>query len=398
VLFANAVSTTSWTLPAHAALFTGLYDISHGVTRDRVRLTKAHVTLAEALRDAGYRTAGFYGGPYLNPVFGLAQGFETYRSCASDLPQAGSSADETDPHPASHADITGPKTVQEVRRWIEAASDVPFFLFVHLWDVHYDYIPPAPYAEIFDPDYRGDLDGAGFDDNPNIHADMPPRDLEHLIALYDGEIRFTDGVLARILELLERKGRLANTLVVMTADHGEEFFEHGDKGHEKTLFEEVVRVPLVFRWPGRIDEGTRVQEQVRLIDVMPTVLSLAGVPLPAEVQGRDLSRALRGEPLPAASALLELHMLGRQLIALRTNEWMILADEERAQLFDLREDPGQKRAHLPSHPKFASALRELREVRARAQAFRSMRSPEERPVTLDPDTRRRLEELGYIDP
>ena len=124
---------------AHAALFTGLYDASHGVVNDRIALAPVHVTLAEALRAAGYQTAGFYGGPYLHPGFGIAQGFETWHDAAPALPEADASGAPVDPHKASHRGATGPATVAAVRRWLTDAGPEPLFLFIHLFDVHYDY-------------------------------------------------------------------------------------------------------------------------------------------------------------------------------------------------------------------------------------------------------------------
>ena len=134
--------------------------------------------------------------------------------------------------------------------------------------------------------------------NAAINAGMPARDLRHLIALYDAEIRFTDDTLGRLLSLLEKRGRLNNTLVVITADHGEEFFEHGGKGHQRTLFDEVV------------------PDQVRLIDVMPTQLAMAGVEHPPQMQGRDLTPLLRGGHLPPVAAMSELLVDGRAMRSL----------------------------------------------------------------------------------
>lgn len=404
VLFRDAVSTSSWTLPAHAALFTGLFDSAHGLLRDEGRLAPAHRTLAELLADAGYRTGGFYGGPYLDPTFGLDQGFEEWVSCMTRLPEA------MEPQEArrearggvdrAHADVTGPRTVQSVRAWLAESDERPFFLFVHLWDVHYDYIPPPGYAERFDPDYRGDLDARRFARNPAIRADMPARDLEHLIALYDGEILFTDEIVGRILAAVAESGRLEDALVVVTADHGDEFFEHGGKGHRRTLFEEVVRIPLVIRLPGREAAGRVVDEPVRLVDVLPTVLAAAGVGAPAHVQGRDLGPLLRGESLAPASSLLELHLARRSLYALRTGGSKLVSfDGRRYALFDLGSD-GRERHPLPADaPGFGPALAELRDRLESSRALaRRLGTAGEKAGRIEGDLRRRLEELGYVDP
>src|SRR5262249_36783795 len=153
------------------------------------RLSPEHVTLAKALRDAGYQTAGFYGGPYLHPTFGLDQGFDHYQSCMTKLPddltgEAARAASRAQSGSAQD-DVTGPRTVDEVTRWAQGLGDRPFFLFVHMWDVHYDYVAPDAYVKAFDPDYRGPIDGRNLMRNTAINASMSERDRRHLIALYD---------------------------------------------------------------------------------------------------------------------------------------------------------------------------------------------------------------------
>ncbi len=400
VRFDSAISTTSWTLPAHAALFTGLYDSSHGLVDDGLRLSDHHVTLAEMLRDAGYRTAGFYGGPYLHPSFGLAQGFEHYESCMSLTPAGGAvhlSGESV--HAASHRDVTGPRTAAAFASWLATADDRPFFIFLHLWDVHYDYTPPKEYIDLFDPDYDGEASAEGFITNKAVHAGMPARDLERIIALYDAEIRFTDDMIARMLQTLDNAGRLEGTLIVITADHGDEFFEHGGKGHRHSLFDEVIRVPLIIHWAGRNDRGLIVPDQVRLIDIMPTILALVGAPAPADIQGRNLGPLLRGESLLAAPALCELLFDKGQARCLRSNGGKLIIDGGARKLafFDLQADPGEV------HP---IGKRDVRTRAATAQLRMEMKGCHEwlrrfghAPVTaidVDRGIRRRLDTLGYL--
>jgi len=408
VRFENAVSTTSWTLPAHAALFTGLFDSAHGLVDNGLELSDRVVTLAEALQGAGYGTAGFYGGPYLHPTFGLDQGFDTYVSCMTTiedtLPQDEVRAIAGGDTNVSHQDVTGPRTLEAVRGLAENLDDRPLFLFVHLWDVHYDYIPPAEMVHLFDPEYTGTLTGRDMMHDPAIHAGMPQADLQHLIALYDGEIRFTDGILGEILEVLAQRGRLDDTVVVITADHGEEFFEHGHKGHQQSLYEEVVRVPLIVRWPGRIDAGRVVEDQVRLIDVMPTLLALAGVPNPSEMQGRDLGPLLRGGTLPPEPALCDLDVAGvRELHAVRTNRskyvsfptphwWQI-----GYQYFDLERDPGERDLLPVWSEGWFESRRTLGRLRDDSRALAERLGETVVPTApLDDEMLDRLRSLGYV--
>ena len=409
VRFHNVVSPTSWTLPAHASLFTGLNSYTHGLVANAFRLGDGVVTLAEVLKSAGYRTAGLYGGPYLHPTYGIAQGFETYVSCmtkiSDDLSGDAVRAEASVAASSAHDDVTGPRTLERVTRWLDTIGDRPFFLFVHLWDPHYDYIPPERCWRIFDPDYSGTLTGEGMMTNKAINAGMSKRDLEHLIALYDGEIRFTDENLSKILAEIARRRPVDSSLVVVTADHGEEFFEHGEKGHQKTLYEEVIRVPLVVRWPGHIDAGRVVQDQVRLIDVMPTVLSLAGVPAPTRIEGRDVSPLLRGKALEAAPALCDLQNRPPQLYAVRTNSHMFIAAQVGHgsqvkfgyQFYDLERDPGERTPLPQGSSGSPEAYGTLNALCRQSGAVRALLGQTVVPhIVTDQKLLQKLKSLGYI--
>jgi len=410
VRFESAVSTSSWTLPAHAALFTGLYDSSHGLFDNGLRLAPEHRTLAEELHSAGYHTAGFFGGPYLHPTFGLGDGFDVYRSCMTTVPGELSEEDLRRESRASegrsHDDITGPRTAEEVERWAsERPADRPYFLFLHLWDVHYDFIPPAPYDRMFDPGYAGTLDGRDFMSRAEVHPGMSPRDLEHLLALYDGEIRFTDEILKRVLDSLRAKGMLENTLVIVTADHGEEFFEHGTKGHQKTLFDEVVKIPLVLHWPGQLGAGRVVTDQVRIVDVMPSVLAAARVRTLPTMAGRDILPLAHGTALDPAPALLELHADKREFRALRTNKLKVIRYGRRP---DGRELPSvgidlaaDKLERQPigegrGNPRVDESLKKLDRALETAQALRTWLGAKATSAEMDPELERKLRETGYL--
>ena len=409
VRFESAVSTSSWTLPAHAALFTGLNDSSHGLFDNGLRLSPNHRTLAEELKAAGYHTAGFYGGPYLHPTFGLGDGFDIYRSCMTTVPDDANEdelrAESRSANGKSHEDVTGPRTLENVKAWTaERPADAPYFLFVHLWDVHYDFIPPAPYDRMFDPEYKGTLDGRDFMGSRDVHRGMARRDLEHLLALYDGEIRFTDEILKQILGALREKGLLENTLVVLTADHGEEFFEHGSKGHQKTLYDEVVKIPLVMHWPGALEAGRTVPDQVRIVDVMPTLLAAAGVRELPTMAGRDLLPLARGKSLAPAPALLELHADKRDFRALRTRELKVIrygrapdGKELPNVAHDLVRDPKER---MPiqegTNSAHDEAFARLDRTLESAEALRTYLGAKATAAELDPELERKLRETGYL--
>jgi arylsulfatase A-like enzyme len=305
----DALSSTSWTLPAHATLFTGAPELVHGLEQDGQRLPDSLPTLAERLRDAGYRTAGVYSGPYLDPRFGLGRGFERYRAgygpelaaATRDAAEAlervhalGDSTPREESYPvlernaeielalqaASQGDSSS-RAVTELVLAELAATDGdarPFFLFAHYFDPHYDYVPPPPFDRALDPGYAGTVDGRDFAARIAAPA-ASPADLAHLRALHAGELAWTDSEIGRVLEELERRELAANTLVVVVSDHGDEFLEHGGFGHRRTLHEEVVRVPLILRWPRALPAGEVQSGPSSLAGVAPTILALvAGEP------------------------------------------------------------------------------------------------------------------------
>ncbi|MHC4263304.1 MAG: sulfatase, partial [Planctomycetota bacterium] len=270
-VFEEVASTTSWTLPSHLALLSGQPNEVHGVRDLPDRLGRRGPTLlAEHFMDDGWRTFGVWSGPNLHPWFGFDRGFEAYVDCSSTAvadPEAlfgeGGLRDPLiEMHEDSHRGVTGERCVEAFEeQFARIGDDERFFAFVHLWDVHYDYEPPAAY-DLYFPNpasYDGPFDGrdcASYGKRFVIGSEpYTQRDVERLVSLYDAEIRYTDHNIGRILGMLEEAGRLEDTLVVFTSDHGEEFFDHGGFGHKHTLYEEVLRVPLIMRLDGVIEPG-----------------------------------------------------------------------------------------------------------------------------------------------
>lgn len=423
VLFETHISSTSWTLPAHAAMFTGLADSVHGCMDTDKRLADELVTVAEVFRDAGYATAGFYSGPYLHPAFGLGQGFDHYEDCTSygqmtrDQPVAEWDRDLAVMH-KSHEDITSPLVHTAVKRWLDAHGGEPFFMFVHLWDPHFDFIPPAPYDTLFDPEYSGTIDGRNFFFNRAVHKDMPQRDLEHILALYDGEIAWTDLHVGKILDDLAAAGLLDNTVVAFTSDHGTEFFEHGLKGHRQTLFDESIHVPLILRYPAKLPAGLRVPQQTRLIDLAPTLLELAELSFEQDVMGRSLlpliSAAQEAEDPAQEPGHTEVG-LSRPAISelfwrtptrefamrsLRTTRYKYIDDQARLLTFyvELVTDPGEQvflwelasGVGAELHARYQQAVHYLDEWRSAVAAGPGR-------ATLTNEQLKRLGAFGYVD-
>ncbi|MEP0846719.1 MAG: sulfatase-like hydrolase/transferase [Phycisphaerae bacterium] len=341
----------------------------------------------------------------MHPAFGLGQGFDHYENCTSyrevlDAEPASAWAMNPSVMKRSHADVTNPTVFAAFARWLSEHHERRFFLFVHLWDCHFDFIPPEPYRSRFDPDYRGNITGEHFFFDARINAALPRRDIQHLEALYDGEIAWTDAHVDKMLQALSGSGLHENTIVALTSDHGTEFFEHGRKAHRHTLYDELIHVPLVNRFPGRLPAGVRVKSLSRAIDIGPTLLQLAGLPRQDCGVGRSLVPIIEGtEGEPGRVAVSELFSVGRRLRALRTADWkwLLNLNRNRVRYFDLRVDPGELNPlsgdRTPLGQTVASivpaVLKELEATRAR---FEATAVDSEIPA----DVRRQLESLGYV--
>ncbi len=405
VLFENHISSSSWTLPAHASLFTSVADSVHGCLESTgTALSPAFTTLAERFARAGYETAGFYAGPYLHEVFGLGQGFETYRFCVQDADAF--SAEEVqswglDPvaQKRSHQGVTNPGVYRAGRDWMEAHKERPFFVFLHFWDVHYDFTPPPPWDTRFNPGYRGPVDGRDFVFDPSIAPGMPAADLQQLLALYDGEIGWTDTFVGLLRQDLETWGLSDDTIIVVTSDHGTEFFEHGGKGHRSTLYDELIRIPLVIWYPERL-AARRVSAQTRSIDVGPTLLELTGLPAPKRVMGHSLMSLASGGALDFDNAAIsELYSVGLRLRSVRALESKFLVDEndpEPFRWYDLQLDRAEVRPIRDLNAELGGRAQE-RYLRAKADLDQAveMRAGTAIDTLLTPEIEQGLRKFGY---
>jgi arylsulfatase A-like enzyme len=404
VRFEHAYSTTSWTLPSHTSMLTGLYTDAHGVDSSKRKLKDSAVTLAEVLKQRGYLTGAIVCAPLLNRSFGLWQGFDSYDTKL--VPKHG--------RPAHRARL-GPDVNERALEWLDRQPNKPFFLFLHYWDVHFDYDPPKKYVELFDPDYQGKIDGRNIYYRNDIVPGMNPRDLQHLIALYDGEIRFEDDILTTLFDGLAERGLLNNTMVWITADHGEEFLEHGGRAHTCTVHEELIRVPLLAQVPWFTPAQKIVPDVVSLVDLFPTFLELLGVPRPPDLklQGVSLAPAMqRGERL--ADRLIMAETVPGRFPTDRKKKfrWAAVIDSKRMKLHqlhvrrdDLRDllynlvtDPGELR-DLAAEEEEAEAVARLRglygEAKDQNTALRKELSLDAM-QKLDKQTEETLKGLGYV--
>ncbi len=383
--FINAYSTTSWTLPSFLSILTSLYQSSHGVISSEYKLAPSHITLAEILRNEGYVTAGFISGTYLKRTFGFDQGFDKYEEAVTSAQLI-----------KTYDDITSPKITSLVDSWIRSNRKRTFFVFAHYWDPHFDYIPPAPFDTIFDPDYEGNIDGRNFLSSPKVNANMDPQDLNHIISLYDGELRWTDLHLGHLFDSLRHLGILDKTIIVIVGDHGEEFFEHGGKGHRNTLYNEVIHVPIILRLP-KTPAPQVLKAPVSTVDIVPTLLDLLGIKPPGKFDGRSLvplmkqpSMEMANQPDRAIYA-----ELSDFLSCLIKGRWKIIYDSKANswELYDIVNDFNETTNLAEAMPDTLSVLKTslLKWLKSQEQLH-----PQRSRARYNPETRRQLKALGYV--
>lgn len=373
VRFDRAFTAAPSTLPSHASLFTGLLPFQHRASRSAgLPLPDDAVTLAEVLRDHGYDTAAFVDGGQMDPVWGVGQGFEVYSSVPRRRLR---------------------RTVDNGIRWIDSRrrSGRSFLLLLHSYEVHHPYTPPARFIRTLGSDYQGPLPW-------RIHVGLlrqvnkgnfllDRRDLQHVVSLYDAEIRSLDEALGRLIDYLRRTGQYDDTLLILVSDHGEEFGEHGQVGwHAHTLYNELLRVALVLKLPASSYAGSVVGDTVSLLDVYPTVLEVLGLPAARQPDGGTLLDALRGGRPPWTTAVSE-QEYGIAGVAIQSRRWKFLD----SRLYDLVADPGETTDVARRYPGMRAILEaKLREYLARpALAFAE-------PVEPAPETIEQLRALGYI--
>lgn len=388
--FDLAYAHTATTGPSHATMFTSRYPLSHGVDRNGIRLQKDIPVLSQVFRHEGYQTAGFVSAMVLARRYGFARGFETWDN-KTNLPVG-------DREPNECATVKGERcadqTLDLVLSWLEDERDPdrPFFLFVHLFDVHNPYDPPKEYMERYIP-------------NP------PKSGLGRIAALpkmYDAEVAYTDDQLMRLIDSLEQNGLADNSLVVVTSDHGEGFGDHGVFAHGIALYEELLRVPLILRFPGRVPEGLVVEEPVGLVDLMPTILDLVDVEVPFPVQGQSLAPALTEDAAldPERPIFLQRRhydtpvILGRKVkgaaFGLREGRWKYTETEATGsrELFDLEADPREQTNLVESEPERAAAMAEAL-GRWKESAAKGRVAP--RVQQIPEADKAKLRALGYVE-
>lgn len=383
--FAHAHSQENWTKPSVATLLSGLMPWEHTATGQSSVVPRSVELLPEVLDERGFATASFISNGYVSDRFGFRQGWDTYRNYLREGRR-------------NRAE----NVAADVLAWLDgraAEGDTPFFAYVHTIDPHVPYRPPNRYLGLYgDTDYRGPVnfraDSTLLENVKLGRVRLAARDREHLQALYDGEITYHDVHFRAILDGLERRGLADNTMVVVTSDHGEEFWDHGSVGHGHSVYEELLHVPLFVKLPGV--PARQVEASVGLVDVMPTILDALGIEAPDAMSGRSFLPELRGAGTDAPRASVSGFMENWRTVTDQRFK-LILRPRRAAKLYDLDNDPQEANDIAASHPWTVRYLRELLAVRLDATRGRQRRTRHRATRTrIDDETAAQLRAIGYV--
>lgn len=357
ILFEQAISQSTWSLPSQCSILTSKYVPSHGIDDVYKKLSDSELTLAEVLKIYGYKTAAFTGGFWISSVFNVGQGFDVYY----DKLTFGKMND----------------TFPIALDWLKHNKDNTFFLLLQGFDGHSPFNLPKEYEEKYvDPSYNGIFKTLTLDhnigDRLNVNeffldysykkkVKVTNNDIEYIIDNYDGSIAYADKCIGDFLKEIEEFGLKDNTIIILTSYHGTPLFKHGVilRRQHSGVTEGTIRVPLIIRHP-QFNGGMRISLQAQQIDIMPTILDFIGIPINHQVQGRSLIPLIEGK---ADSHFNEYtYVNGYKEVAIRTNTWKLIkrcvsAQEEDFELYNLQTDPGEKKNLIGKKQKIAGNLK-----------------------------------------
>jgi arylsulfatase A-like enzyme len=401
IVFDDAASTSTWTLPSMASVYTGREPQHHtAIGGKRLRVPETMPFMAEILRTRGYETWALVAVDYLGKGFGMDRGFQQFR-----------------------AHVTGPVSTRlrnyqaRVAGTLSVPPREPWFGLVHYFDAHDPYRPPKPFDRMY---YEGEPDSIPDDPARSIDVIYSERnriaqdpheryrwmrnvkDLMFPVKQYAAGVTYLDDHLGQVFERLRNNGHFDDSIVVVLADHGEHLTEHDVYFTHRLPYAEVLEVPLMIRLPGGRLGGTRVEDPVSLIDVLPTLMELLGEPLESPVDGVSLVPAMRGDDLDERLLFAEYGANSRNWAKSVWNEqWryteMSLDGVRTAELFDREVDPREEVNLVDERPEVAATLRTALDMHFGPERRVIATEDDRPPDTMDPETEERLRALGYID-
>ncbi len=400
-LFEKAFAQRGLTWPSLSSIMTSRYPRDHGVRDNGQWLAKSKLTLAEILNQADFRTAAFL----TNMTNAPNRGFEHKEVFPVDAPEA----DRDRP--------TDTLATEAAVRWLEATGESRFFLWLHLLAPHASYAPPTEFENLFLEGLTpvsGDMDDLWRITSGDRQASA--EELASIQALYDAEIAFTDHLVGLVLDRLDEMGLADTTMVILTADHGEELYQrHKYFFHQCSVYDSVLQLPLIVRYPQQIEPNQRIQATIQSLDFAPTILEILGISIPPDFKGRSLVSMMTqteaaGTPARKATAGVTFAELGPEIESVRTSKWRLVLNPNqarvqagrgeagrscymvgKAELYDLRVDPNEQVNVISQHPEVAAELTEM--LRAWHQT-----TPETEPGdgSVHEETLRELRALGYV--
>jgi choline-sulfatase len=321
----------NWTKPSTASLLTGLYPATHGAKTDAAAVPKGATLLSEALKEAGFTTGSFIANGYVSDKFGFNQGWDKYTNYIREKKST-----------------EAENVFKEAGDWIEKHKDERFFTYVHTIDPHVPYDPPDEFLSLYKKgEYAGQVAPRKTPDQLAEAKKNPPKitfspaDKQYLKDLYDGEVSYHDHYLGLFIERLQKLGLYDDTVFVVTADHGEEFDEHGSWGHGHSVYQELLWIPYIVRFPGVVPAAKRISEATSSMTIFPTVLEAAGVPLPSVLEEKSVLSWLRGGPPPAVPVAFSDFLDDRRVI--RAGRWKLILRGTNETMFDLGSDPTEQK-------------------------------------------------------
>jgi arylsulfatase A-like enzyme len=380
-------SQENWTKPSVATLLSGLFPWEHQATGEDSVLPASVELLSESLARQGFYTGAFVANGFCSDRFGFRQGWNVFRNYIREGRR-------------SQAEFVAADVIAFLDR---RPADRPFFLYVHTIDPHVPYMPPRDLLALYDPDpYTGVVDFARdrllLENIKSGRIHLEARDRRRLEALYDGEITYHDRHFGAIMDALESRGLADETIVVFTADHGEEFWDHDSVGHGHSVWQELIQVPLIVRVPGVTDDGMRLGDAVGLVDVLPTIYDALGLPVPPQASGESFFPQLLGAAADAPRFTVTGFMDGWRAINVGRLK-LIHRTERRFQLYDVATDPDETRdlaAERPIAVRYARGLLGLGLAAAERPVARPRAQIAAERTDVDPALRRQLEALGYV--
>lgn len=383
----NARSQENWTKPSVATLLSSLLPWEHNTFNDASVLPSSVQVLPELLQGQGFFTGGFIANGYVSDKFGFKRGFSTYHNYIREGRRS-----------------VAQSVASDVLDWLDARpKDKPFFLYVHTIDPHVPYQPPRDFLELYDAkSYDGPIN---FQKNSALleaiklgRLPVTMRDRERLLSLYDASISYHDVYFNVIMNALEQRGLDDDTMVIVTADHGEEFWDHGSVGHGHSLFDELLHVPLLMRVPGVTHAGDRMRTSVGLVDVAPTILQALGIDPPETMTGRSFLPELMGHVADAPRATISGFMQGQRALAVGRYK-LVQHEYTQSALYDTRADPQESRDVSRERPITLAYVRGMLGLtlgRDTGPTARSSALHAAQDTQIDEDTERQLRALGYV--